>query len=181
MTIQHEPPETTGYAQFPSKDDQRCSISGLQRSTLRVYLEEWKAHPVHPVRTLHLKCPGTSGTILLYNKADVYQLLNYEAEQALPNKKRSKDRGEHLMTLDLEDVDALASAIVSKQVRFESPMLALSAAIDFTCSENIDRFRRWCDKWGVRPRDHARYARQDLKAALNKESRKAKMPKRTRA
>lgn len=94
MNPQHDYPEITGYAQFPAKEEQRCPISGLKRATLRKYLNRWKNHEVHPVRVLHLKQHAKAKrSLLLYNKADLYDLLNYEAEQGSNNQYETSNGG----------------------------------------------------------------------------------------
>jgi len=77
-----EPVQIPGFAQFPSNDKTRCPVSGMKRGSLRKYLEQWEHHDVHPVRVLRLKDSASAKrSIVLYNKDDVYKLLNYEAEQ----------------------------------------------------------------------------------------------------
>lgn len=76
-----------GFAQMPSNDTDRCSVCGLRRGMLRQMLGQWIEHPVVPVRTVYLGKPGAKRSITLYNKDDLYRLLNYEAEQQQQQRK----------------------------------------------------------------------------------------------
>lgn len=74
--------DVPGYAQLPSKNEDRCPVSGLKRASFLRYFPKWRRHPVCKVRVLELKADeGAKRCITLYNKDDLYRLLNYEAEQ----------------------------------------------------------------------------------------------------
>lgn len=76
--------EIPGYAQVPSKPDQRCPVSGLKRATFLKYFSRWRNHPEVSVRVLHLKESSTAKKgVTLYHKGDLMKLLNHEAEKQM--------------------------------------------------------------------------------------------------
>ena len=78
----HHLPEVVGYAQLPSKNEDRCPVSGLKRGTFLKKFKEWRKHPVCKVPVVELReSESASRCITLYNKGDLLRLLNYEAEQ----------------------------------------------------------------------------------------------------
>lgn len=75
------------------------------------------------------------------------------------------------MTLDDQDIDALAEAVVRKQQRYLAPVLNADEAMAYVGKDGEQSFRRWRKKWRVPMCADGRYARRELDAGMNREAR----------